>query len=191
MSKEDEGFIRYYVMSHTKCFEVEIGKKRNGTLAPDFGKRLPYRGREYLLGGIAGRKSFFYNAFCVPVYYSSEQIKAACVQIYRDLAQRDLTAKVMEFAETMGVEAPPVKITGARNKFGSLTKTLNFSWRLVMAEDDVIDFVVVCTLASIIEPRNSVQFWKTVEGILPDYLEQRRKLKMLMAQPIALENIAF
>ena len=186
-TQEDEGVIRYYFISHTECFEVEIEKKKNDTLAPDFGKRLPYRGQEYLLGGIAGRKPFFDNAFCVPVYYTSAQIKIACGQIYRDLAQRDLTAKVMEFAETMGVDVPTVRITGAKNKLVSLTKTLNFSWRLVMADDDVIDYVVVCAVASVVEPRHSVQFWKTVEGILPDYLEQRRKLKTLTAQLGAVE----
>ena len=180
-TQEDEGVIRYYIISHSECFEVEIDKKNNYP-ASDFGKRLPYRGREYFLGGIAGKKSFFDNAFCVPVYYSSEQIKAACVQIYRDLAQRDITAKVAEFAETMGIEVPPVNITGAKNSFGSLTKTLNFSWRLVMVGDDVIDYVVVSTLACIIEPHHSARFWKIVEGILPDYLNQRRKLKTLMAQ---------
>ena len=40
-TQEDEGVIRYYIISPTECFEVEIEKKKEDTLASDFGKRLP------------------------------------------------------------------------------------------------------------------------------------------------------
>ena len=147
-----------------------------------FGRRLPYRGRAYILGGDGGKKSFFDNCFCVPVNYSSEQIKAACVNIYRDLARRDLTEKVQEYAVKMGLEPPSViKINGAKTALGSCSenKTLNFSWRLVTGEDDVIDYVVVSTLAHIIEPNRTEKYWAIVENILPDYKERQKRLRCL------------
>ncbi|MCL2140418.1 MAG: M48 family metallopeptidase [Dehalococcoidia bacterium] len=54
-----------------------------------------------------------------------------------------------------------------------------FSWRLVMAEDDVIDAVVVHELAHIKEMNHSAQFYRLVKSVLPDYEERDSKLKIL------------
>ena len=151
-------------------------------ISDEFGRRLPYRGRAYILGGDGGRKSFFDNCFCVPVNYSSEQIKAACVNIYRDLARRDLTEKAREFAFKMEIKPPnAVKINGAKTALGSCSdsQTLSFSWRLVTGEDDVIDYVIVSTLAYIIEPKRTEDYWKIVENIIPDYKERQERLRCL------------
>jgi predicted metal-dependent hydrolase len=58
-------------------------------------------------------------------------------------------------------------------------KSLNFSWRLVMADDAAIDYVVVHELAHITEMNHSPEFWAIVAGVLPDYKERRRRLKLL------------
>jgi predicted metal-dependent hydrolase len=110
-----------------------------------------------------------------------EEIKAACVQVYRLLAKRDLTAKALEFAKKMGVMPSAVKINGATTRRGSCSaqKSLNFSWRLIMADDDVIDYVIVHELAHITEMNHSARFWALVEGVLPDYQSRRVKLKAL------------
>ena len=147
----------------------------------DYGSRVPYRGREYIVGGIPERKVFFDNAFCVPVYLNPDQVKRACVQIYRMLARRDLTAKVQDYATQMGVEPLGLKINGAKTRWGSCSakKNLNFSWRLMMADDEVIDYVVVHELAHIKEMNHSPRFWSVVEGVLPDYKTRQSRLKKL------------
>jgi len=154
---------------------------RETNLAPDFGRRLSYRGKEYLLGGVGDRKAFFDGCFCVPVNYTTEQIKSACVRIYRDLARKDLTAKVQEYAVKMGMEPPGLKISGAKTALGSCSANgkLSFSWRLVTGDDEVIDYVVASTLAYIIKPNRSSEYWSVVESVLPDYKERQRKLRWL------------
>ena len=122
------------------------------TLSKLFGRRLPYRGREYMLGGVAEKKPFFENAFCVHVYYTDKQIKAAVIRIYCDLARKDLNDKVRKIADEMNMlNITEITINGGKTTLGSYTKTLNFSWRLMMADDDVIDYVVACTLACFFE----------------------------------------
>jgi predicted metal-dependent hydrolase len=56
---------------------------------------------------------------------------------------------------------------------------VNFSWRLCMAEDDVIDAVVVHELAHIKEMNHSPAFYAEVKAVLPDYDERNAKLKLL------------
>jgi len=56
---------------------------------------------------------------------------------------------------------------------------LNFSWRLMLAGDDAVDYVAVHELAHIKEHNHGKKFWEVVEGVLPDYRERRKKLKDL------------
>ena len=142
----------------------------------DYGSRLLYCGREYAVG-----------EFGVPPGLAPEGIKCACVAIYRQRAKRDLTVKVQRYAALMGVQPAGVKISGAKTRWGSCSskKSLNFSWRLVMAEEDVIDYVVVHELAHIKQMNHSPDFWAIVQNIMPDYKVRRQQLKTLQKR---LEN---
>jgi predicted metal-dependent hydrolase len=169
------------VWAETKLAALAVKNEQKAAFTVNYGSRVPYRGREWIVGGIPGRKVFFDNAFCVPVHLTAEQIKRGCVQIYRLLARRDLTEKVREYAAKMGIEPSGIKINGAKTRWGSCSakKSLNFSWRLIVASDDVIDYVVVHELAHIKEMNHSPRFWAVVAGVLPDYKQRQAKLKLL------------
>ena len=147
-----------------------------------YGDSVTYRGKPYpIVAKDGNRVGFDEKGFYMPPGLPPEEIKAACVQIYRLLTKRDLTAKGLEFAKRMGVMPSAVKINGATTRWGSCSarKSLNFSWRLIMADDDVIDYVVVHELAHITEMNHSARFWALLEGVLPDYQDRRAKLKVL------------
>jgi predicted metal-dependent hydrolase len=167
--------------AETKLAAQVAKNEQKAAFEVNYGSRVPYRSQEWIVGGVPGRKVFFENAFCVPVHLTPEQIKRGCVQIYRLLARRDLTEKVREYATKMGVEPSGIKINGAKTRWGSCSakKSLNFSWRLMMADDDVIDYVVVHELAHIKEMNHSPRFWAVVAGVLPDYKQRQTKLKEL------------
>jgi len=57
--------------------------------------------------------------------------------------------------------------------------SLNFSWRIMMADDAVIDYVVVHELAHLVEMNHSPRFWAVVAGVLPDYSKRRARLRLL------------
>ena len=48
-----------------------------------------------------------------------------------------------------------------------------------MADDDVIDYVVVHELAHLREMNHSAGFWTVVERVLPDYRKRKAKLREL------------
>jgi predicted metal-dependent hydrolase len=165
--------------------QVALQREQNACRADfalDYGSPLAYRGRDYPIEAKAGNRCGFDGSrFYLPPDLPPERIKPAMEQVYRMLARRDLTAKVLDFAKPMGMTPTAVKINGAASRWGScsMKKSLNFSWRLMMAEDAVIDYVVVHELAHIAEMNHSPRFWAIVERVLPDYRQRKAKLQEL------------
>ena len=56
-----------------------------------------------------------------------------------------------------------------------------------MADDSVIDYVVVHELAHLSEMNHSARFWAIVESVLPDYRERKKQLRALQER-LAGEN---
>jgi len=187
--------IDKFVMSKEKWINDRLAcskeqAARRDDFALDYGHFVIYRGKEYPIVAKDGNRIGFDDVrFYMPPGLSPEQIKSYCVQIYRLLAKRDLTDKVIYYAEQMYVMPSAIKINGAKTRWGSCSakKSLNFSWRLIMACDEVIDYVVIHELAHITEMNHSARFWAVVGNVAPDYRERRKLLKVLQKR-LAGEN---
>lgn len=98
---------------------------------------------------------------------------------YRARAREILEDRVAHFALRMGLTCRSVRITDAKERWGSCTAagSLNFAWRLVMAPTPVIDYVIVHELAHLVEMNHSRRFWERLGRILPDYAKRRKWLR--------------
>jgi hypothetical protein len=103
-------------------------------------------------------------------------IKNQIKRWYRQEAHKEIPARCMWFCMKTGHVPTTIRITDARQRWGSCTHKggLNFSWRLIQAPLDIVDYVVVHELVHISQPDHSRKFWNKVRDILPDY-ERRRK----------------
>jgi predicted metal-dependent hydrolase len=129
------------------------------------------------------------SIFCIDPNLDSERIMAACIEIYKKKARDYLPARTLEIAKTIGVKPSAIKINGAKRRWGSCSSkgSINFSWRLMMAGDDVIDYVITHELAHLLELNHSPKFWSVVERALPDYKERIERLKELQRR-LSAEN---
>ena len=95
---------------------------------------------------------------------------------YMEEASKEIHARCMWFSMKTGQVPATIRITDARQRWGSCTLKggLNFSWRLIQAPPEIVDYVVVHELVHISQPDHSKMFWEKVRKILPDY-ERRRK----------------
>jgi len=105
--------------------------------------------------------------------------REAIIGWYKAEARRAIAERCELYAKIAGCAPSSVKITGARKRWGSCGPkgTLNFSWRLIMAPREVVDYVVVHELAHIGQLDHSPAYWSKVRGILPDYRVQEKWLK--------------
>ncbi|MCL1848172.1 MAG: M48 family metallopeptidase [Clostridiales bacterium] len=180
-------YIERFVLSKKDWIESRLEKRTrvNGEKAAfvlRYGDLLPLWGNEYpITAREGGRVGFDGSCFYMPPDMPSDEIKPVMIRIYRLLAKQYIQGRVEEYARIMRVSPTGVRVTGAKTRWGSCSgkKSLNFSWRLMMADKEVIDYIVVHELAHILELNHSPQFWAHVEKIVPEYKACHRKLDQL------------
>ena len=185
--KTQKAEIDRFVASNEKWLTNKLAvfseqQKTRESFTLNYGDTIIYRNQEYVISAREGNRMGFDNTcFYMPENLNNEEIKYTCVDLYRRLAKRDLTKKVIYYSKIMGVVPTAVKISNAQTQWGSCSSknSLNFSWRLIMADDDVIDYVVIHELAHIKELNHSDRFWAIVREMLPDYRERKERLKQL------------
>ncbi|MCB4822023.1 M48 family metallopeptidase [Roseicella aerolata] len=84
-------------------------------------------------------------------------------------AQRRIRVLAAGHAALLGVSPRAIRLKDTRSRWGSCAPdgTLAFSWRLVMAPDWVLDYVVAHEVAHLKELNHSPRFWAHVERLTP------------------------
>jgi len=98
---------------------------------------------------------------------------------YKKKARQHLSDRVDFYCNMLRLEAGGIRITSAESRWGSCSEDnrLSFSFRLIMAPPQVIDYVVVHELMHIREKNHSSKFWDLVIEVIPDYKTHRRWLR--------------
>jgi len=157
-----------------------VAKRKSFCLT--YGSQVTYRGELYTIAEKENGKSGFIDTFFfVPPNMTPEEIKRHCINAYQLHAETILYNRALKFIERMVVLPSDLKINNAKARWGSCSakKSVNIAWRLIMADDSAIDYVIVHELAHLIEYNHSAGFWAVVESYIPDYKEQQAKLKTL------------
>ena len=98
---------------------------------------------------------------------------------YKERALEIISERVRQYSQKYNFTPKQVKISSAKTRWGSCSPngTLNFTWRLVMAPLEVIDYVAAHELAHLRVKDHSSKFWKLVESIYPEYKKQKNWLR--------------
>ena len=183
-SKKD---IDEFVRSKEKWMAEKLAESKKRIVAREsfsltYGSEITYRGNLYTIAEIQGGKSGFHGTFFyIQPGLSPEQIKRYCINFYKTRAETYLRKRACDYIERMAVLPADIKINNARARWGSCSakKSVNFAWRLIMADDDAIDYIIVHELAHLIEYSHSARFWAVVESYIPDYKERQARLRAL------------
>ncbi len=94
-------------------------------------------------------------------------------------ARAALTAASRRHAAELGRDFGRITLRDTRSRWGSCSSRgdLMFSWRLVMAPPEVLDYVAAHEVAHLCEMNHSPAFWALVDGLCPDYALPRRWLR--------------
>jgi predicted metal-dependent hydrolase len=138
---------------------------------------VPYLGRTLRLRAEPGRTRVHRRGDVLLVPAGDH--RAALERWYRRAARAEIAARLDAATARAGVGYTGLTIRGQRTRWASCSQggAMSFNWRLLLAPEDVLDYVVeheVCHLEVI---DHSQRFWALLESRVPGWREQAAWLR--------------
>jgi predicted metal-dependent hydrolase len=94
-------------------------------------------------------------------------------------ARAELAPRARRLAARIGREVARVNVRDTKSRWGSCSGqgNLSFSWRLILAPEPVLDYVVAHEVAHLAEMNHGPRFWRLVESLAPGSAAQRAWLR--------------
>jgi len=148
----------------------------------NYGDKVLFRGKEYTIRCDFKNKIYFQDdSLYLPSNLKESDVKLFIIKLYKLLAKKHLNERVNHYKNIMRVSPKLVKVNSASTRWGSCSSkgSLNFSWKIIFAKDEQIDYVVVHELAHMKELNHSKYFWDEVRFVLPDYKQRQNQLRKI------------
>jgi len=182
---EIEGFLREKEdWICRKSGEARKLARKKEKFSVTYGSLLRLGGDTYPLLA-SERKGFGWDGqakcFTAPPGLDEDALKSGIIALYRDLARQYVTQEVRRQTVKIGVGPQKIRINSAASRWGSCSSTgnLNFSWRIIMADEGARRYIVIHEMCHLKEFSHAPDFWKLVSEYCPDYEAQRVKLDAL------------
>jgi len=109
----------------------------------------------------------------------SRAVGAQVKGMLKSLARDHLALASDCYAHRVGRPYQGLRLRDTRSRWGSCTSDgyLMYSWRLIMAPPEVLDYVAAHEVAHLVEMNHSKAFWSLVSDIYGDYQEPRNWLR--------------
>lgn len=145
-----------------------------GVVIPLLGKRVRIKHDPSLSRNWVIRDDVLY------VSGSREEFPERVTDALRKIARQTLTGIAVRYAVRAGRRLNSVSVRDTRSRWGSCSSTgrLSFSYRLIFAPKEVMEYVVAHEVAHLRHMNHSQAFWNTVEFLCPDYLAAKDWLKL-------------
>jgi predicted metal-dependent hydrolase len=144
----------------------------------DDGAPVPVLGKPHVIRTTNMRKiSVVDDQILVPRRSSS--IGAQVKGFLKSLARDHLAQASDHYAQRLGHSYQGLRLRDTRSRWGSCSSDghLMYSWRLVMAPRDVLNYVAAHEVAHLVEMNHSKSFWSVVHDIYGDYEQPRDWLR--------------
>ncbi len=156
-----------------KLSEINLEKQKQGTI-PYLGKYITCKKRDKPeeVGGVRLEGNTL-------LINDDKYLKLDIESWYRKQAESIIKEKAAELCKIMEVNYNRLTIRGARTRWGSCSQkgNLNFNWKLVMAPEPIIDYVIVHELAHLKEMNHSQRFWNMVTRYCPQWQQHKKWLE--------------
>lgn len=165
----------------------ERKEKEDSRIKLENGDRIPFLGRQLVLTVIReerkyGRIKCVNERIIMWVPYDAdyEYKRELLEKWYRKQAAEVFQKKTCEYASVLHVSFDAVFIKDQKSRWGSCSGrgNLNFNFRLVMAPEEICDYVIIHEMCHLIHMNHSEDFWMLVESVCPKYKEYKRWLKV-------------
>jgi predicted metal-dependent hydrolase len=114
----------------------------------------------------------------IHVAASPEQLSRRLIEFLKEMARGEFHRRADALSARIGRKVGRISVRDTTTRWGSCSANGNlaFSWRLIMAPDAVLEYVVAHEVAHLAEMNHSKRFWKLVEKLAPGVDGQRHWL---------------
>lgn len=159
-------------------------RKHSQERAPRDGRiqRVYYLGKAYPVAHGEGKTVFDGERFILPPEADNAAAVSALAAFFKAAGKRYMAEKTARWASVMHLPQPPApRITGAKTRWGSCGgkggNRINYSYMLMMTDEECIDYVAVHELSHITYKNHNADFYALVQKYIPDYKNREAKLK--------------
>ena len=95
------------------------------------------------------------------------------------MAAREIAPRLDRAVDALGTSYSALTIRNQKTRWGSCSSTgaMSFNWRLLLAPEEILDYVVWHEACHLLVLDHSPSFWALVERHVPHYAEPRRWLR--------------
>lgn len=177
--------IREFIESHAGWIAKNQSRMKSAPLPSPKryaeGETFLYLGNSYPLAIVPRQRSALtFDGKCFRLAQSAlPKAQEAFARWYKGQAALLFLERVLVFTGKHNFHYQKIRISSARTRWGSCSSrdTLSFTYRLVMAPLDIVDYVVLHELVHTQIKNHSRKFWTRVEDLMPDYKRRLAWLK--------------
>ena len=138
---------------------------------------VPYLGEELLLQPEPGRTRVHRRGDVLRV--PDGDAGPALERWYRRQAKAEIAPRLDVAVAALGTRYTGLTIRNQRTRWGSCSSTgaMSFNWRLLLAPEEVLDYVVWHEACHLVHMDHSPRFWGLVGQLMPGYELPRRWLR--------------
>jgi predicted metal-dependent hydrolase len=106
--------------------------------------------------------------------------RPALERLYRRLARREIAARLDAAVASVGASYSGLSIRSQRTRWASCSATggMSFNWRLLLAPEPVLEYVIWHEVCHLEIRDHSRRFWALVDARFPTWREQRKWLRL-------------
>jgi hypothetical protein len=163
-----------WIVARLDAVRADVFDWRDGALLPYLGGALQLRLTPH--AGATPRRV----AAALICAGDPAQAAAQVLRWYRREARAHLLQRLAHHAARAGVALPPLRLSDARTRWGSLSPkgVVSLNWRLIKASLEELDYVICHELAHFRQRNHSAAFWREVAILFPDYARVRASLRL-------------
>lgn len=144
------------------------------------GVRFPFRGEEIEISRVAGARAVTrLEDGLLKVGGAEAHVARRTLEWLKKQAKLELLRASDEYAQKMGVRYSRLTLRDTQSRWGSCSASgaLSYSWRLILAPDEVLDYVCAHEVAHLQQMNHGPKFWALVAAHCPHMERARDWLK--------------
>ncbi len=182
--------IEGMIGQHADWVTKKLGEWSHRRVTPQqwvTGATIPFMGETLTLmidiAGVTGRVRTTVERAMTHLFVKTKandpaEIEKAVVAWMKKQALPHLAQRAFFFARLHQLTPPRIFLSSANSRWGSCNsrREVRFSWRLIKARPELIDYVVCHELAHLRHMNHSASFWAEVKRMCPEYETLKKEL---------------